>query len=293
MLTGLGIEIELPRVDQQLTERELLDIIDRFDGVIAGDDHFTASVLEKGTRLKVIAKWGIGLDAIDLEFARKRGIKVFNTPDVFGDEVADVVMGYIVMLSRQLHKLDASVRCGQWSQIQGRSLKGKQLGIIGMGSIGRAVVPRALAAGMTVCGYDVRQIPAEFAGRTGVRPMLLDELLQTSDFISLNCNLTKDNRHLLGAPQFAKIKVGVSIINTSRGPLIDEAALCDALEAGRVAGAALDVFETEPLPPDAPLRKFSNCIFGTHNGSNTLEAVMRVNELAIHNLLKGLGITAE
>lgn len=286
-----GIEIELPYMVQQLTEPELLEMIDRFDGVIAGDDHFTAKVLRKGSRLKVIAKWGIGLDAIDLEAAERLGIKIFNTSDVFADEVADVVMGYIILLSRKLHKLDESVRNNGWLQIQGRSLRGKQLGVIGIGSIGKAVVCRAKAAGMDVTGYDIKEIPAVFIEKTGLRPLGLDVLLQTSDFISLNCNLTKDNHHMLGVREFEMVKDGIYIVNTSRGPLIDEAALFDALSTGKVAGAALDVFEREPLPSDSPLREFDNCIFGTHNSSNTIEAVLRVNQMAIQNLFKGLGIS--
>ena len=283
-----GIEIELPHVVQKLSESQLLEIIDRFDGVIAGDDEFTARVLEKGKRLKVITKWGVGMDAIDLEAAKRLGIRVYNTPDVFSDEVADVVMGYIILLARQLHKLDQSVRNGGWMKIQGVSLRGKTLGVIGVGSIGRAVVRRAVATGMSVVGYDIAPIPALFVRETGLRPVEFEELLQTSDFISLNCSLTSSNWHMLGPREFALVKTGVYIVNTSRGALIDESSLIKALREGKVAGAALDVFEEEPLSLNSPLRQFENCIFGAHNSSNTHEAVMRVNELAIRNLLEGL-----
>ena len=282
------IEVEVPPLLQQLNEAELLEIIDRFDGVIAGDDFFTAKVLEKGKRLKIVAKWGIGLDAIDLEAAKKLGILVRNTPDVFADEVADVVLGYIVLLARGLHKLDQSVRNGGWLKIQGRSLRGKTLGVIGVGSIGQAVVQRGVALGMSVVGYDVASIPESFVQETGMTQESLELLLQVSDFISLNCNLTTSNYHLLGEKQFDLMKEGVCLINTARGPLIDETTLVKALTAGKVAGAALDVFEAEPLLMESPLRQFDNCIFGTHNASNTLEAVMRVNEMAIKNLLTGL-----
>lgn len=283
-----GIEIELPHVVQKLSESQLLEIVDRFDGVIAGDDEFTARVLEKGKRLKVITKWGVGMDAIDLEAAKRLGIRVYNTPDVFSDEVADVVMGYIILLARQLHKLDQSVRNGGWMKIQGVSLRGKTLGVIGVGCIGRAVVRRAVATGMSVVGYDIAPIPALFVRETGLRPVEFEELLQTSDFISLNCSLTSSNWHMLGPREFALVKTGVYIVNTSRGALIGEAALGKALREGKVAGAALDVFEEEPLPSNSPLRQFDNCIFGTHNSSNAYEAVMRVNELAIRNLLNVL-----
>ena len=282
------IEIEVPPVVQQLTEDELLQIIDRFDGVIAGDDPFTSRVLESGKRLKVVARWGVGVDAVDMEAARRLGISVTNTPDVFSDEVADVVMGYIVLLARQLHTLDRSVRSGGWRKFRGVSLSGKSLGVIGVGGVGRAVVRRAIAAGMVPLGYDIVPVSTSFAADTGLRAVDLEELLGASDFISLNCNLTPANRHMLGRRQFSRMKHGAYIINAARGALIDEGALVQALGEGRVAGAALDVFEEEPLPPHSPLRSFDDCIFGTHNASNTQEAVQRVNELAVQNLLEGL-----
>ena len=283
-----GIEIELPHVTQKLNESELLEIIDQFDGVIAGDDEFTAMVLEKGKRLKVVAKWGVGIDGIDLEAARRLGIQVYNTPNVFNDEVADIVMGYIILLARQLHKIDQSVHEGKWLKVRGISLAGKTLGIIGMGSIGRSVARRAVSAGMNLIGYDIATIDNTFIKETGIHMETLDELLQNSDFITLNCNLTASNCNMIGQREFALMKTGAFIINTARGPLINEEALVQALRDGKVAGAALDVFKDEPLSIDNPLRDFDNCIFGSHNSSNTYEAVIRTNELALHNLLEGL-----
>lgn len=286
------IEIDLPAVNQQLNAPELLGIIDRYDGVIAGDDEFNEEVLEKAVRLKIIARWGVGVDAVDLAAAERLGIQVVNTPNVFSDEVADIVMGYLILLSRQLHKLDRSVRNGGWTKIRGTSLRGKTLGVIGMGSIGRAVAHRGVASGMSILGHDVAPIPDSFVRETGSRLVDLQELISESDFISLNCNLTASNRHMLGELEFTSMKTGVYLVNTARGPLIDELALAKALHDGRVAGAALDVFETEPLPLESPLRQFDSCIFGTHNSSNTSEAVMRVNEIAIRNLLDGLAVAA-
>lgn len=173
-------------------------------------------------------------------------------------------------------------------KVQGMSLRGKTLGVIGVGSIGQAVARRALAAGMSLLGSDVVPVPTSFIEKTGLQLVDLRKLLQAADFISLNCNLTQANRHMLGPREFSMMKTGVCIVNTARGPLIEEAALVQALQEGRVAGAALDVFEQEPLPADSPLRRLDNCIFGTHNSSNTTEAVMRVNEIAIRNLLEGL-----
>jgi D-3-phosphoglycerate dehydrogenase len=288
LLARHRVEVELPEFEQQLREADLLQIIDRFDGVIAGDDEFTTRVLEKGKRLRTIAKWGVGIDAIDVEAARRLGIHISNTPNAFADEVADVVMGYVILLARQLHRMDAAVRDGRWVKIQGTSLRGKTLGVIGVGSIGRAVVQRAAAAGMVVLGHDQVPPPATFVQQTGLRLVSWEQLLPAVEFLSLNCNLTPANRHLLDDQAFARMKRGVYLVNTARGSLIDEAALAAALRAGKVAGAALDVFESEPLPPESPLRQFDQCIFGTHNSSNTLEAVLRVNELALQNLLAGL-----
>jgi D-3-phosphoglycerate dehydrogenase len=289
-LAEKGVEVEVPPVVQQLSEAELLEIIDRFHGVIAGDDPFTAKVLEKGRKLKIVAKWGIGMDAIDLKAAERLGIPVKNTPDVFADEVGDVALGYIILLARQLHKMDLSVRGGGWQQIPGMTLRGKTLGVIGVGSIGQGIVRRGVAVGMSVLGYDVREIPESVQQETGVQPVGLEELLQRADFVTLSCNLTPDNYHLLSYPQFEMMKNGVYVVNVARGPLIDEAALVAALASGKVAGAALDVFEEEPLPGESRLREFDQCIFGTHNGSHTRDAVLRVNELAINNLLAGLGV---
>jgi D-3-phosphoglycerate dehydrogenase / 2-oxoglutarate reductase len=286
------ISIETPPITQNLVESDLLRIIDRFDGVIAGDDEFTAAVLMHAKKLKVISKWGIGIDGIDLSEAVSRGIIVKNTPGVFSDEVADVVIGYLILLSRHLHTIDRRVRSGEWNatQLPGISLPGKTFGVIGLGNIGREVCRRAAALRMNVIGYDIYSPPQQFLQETGTRMVNLEELISSSDFISLNCNLTMENRHLLNSEMFLKMKPGVFIINTSRGGLIDEIALADALRKGIVAGAALDVFEQEPLPDTSPLRTFNSCIFGCHNSSNTKEALERVNEMAIKNLIDNLPV---
>ena len=289
-LAAKDIELDVPEMVQQLTESELLDIVAQFDGIIAGDDHFTAKVLEKAEKLKILAKWGIGTDSIDKEAAKRLNIPVVNTPNVFADEVSDVALGYILMLARQLHRLDRSVRDDGWLQVPGTTLRGKTLGVIGVGSIGRGAVVRGNAVGMKVLGYDIMPIAKSIQEEFNVTQVKLDQLFAESDFIVLCCNLTSENHHLLSDRAFGLMKDGVRIINVARGPLIDEQALVKALQSGKVAGAALDVFEVEPLPIDSPLREFDQCIFGTHNGSHTKEAVLKVNEIAIDNLLKGLGI---
>ena len=285
-----GIEVEAPPVEQQLSEPYLIENIARFDGVIAGDDHFTARVFEHAQRLRVIAKWGIGVDNIDLAAARSRGVKVLNTPGQLSGEVAEVVIGYLILLARRLHEIDNAVHAGDWRQIRGTSLAGKTLGIVGLGAIGKAVASRALAFEMKVLAYDPYATSTEVPGVSFVD---LSQLIADSHFVSLNCSLTPETRHLIGAPAFAGMRRGAYLVNTSRGALIDEQAMVQALEDGVLAGAALDVFEQEPLPADSPLRRFGQCIFGAHNSSNTQEAVDRINELAVQNLLVALLDEAE
>jgi len=289
MFDAAGIAVDMPNLVQQLSEEELLEIIGEYDGMIAGDDPVTARVLAQAERIQIISKWGVGTDNVDLEAALAFGIPVKNMPGSFGSEVADVTIGYLIMLARQLHKIDSAVRDGQWPKIQGRSLSGKTLGILGLGSIGFSVARRALAMDMHVVGYDVMEGAHARAKASGVEVGDLGAVLGQSDFLALCCPLTDDTRHVINRRTLGLMKQGVSIINTARGALIDESALVKALQSGKVRSAALDVFEEEPLPLLSTLRRFDQVIFGAHNSSNTLEGTLRVNELAIQHLFDGLG----
>jgi phosphoglycerate dehydrogenase-like enzyme len=292
-LRDLGIEVEIPPVVQQISRDELLRILPTFDGIIAGDDPLDADVLAAAAgRLKVVSRWGVGLDSVDLVAAERLGILVTNTPAAFADEVADVALGYLILLTRRLHLVDAGVRAGDWPKLQGRSVAGRTLGLVGLGAIGRAMARRGMALGMRVVGNDPSDAASEAASALGVVPMTLGDVISRSDVLSLHCPMTPENRHLLSRERLALLPPGALVINTARGPLIDEAALVDALRSGAVAGAALDVFEEEPLPAASPLRSLPNVILGTHNASNTAEAVARVNRLAIENLLAGLAVPA-
>ena len=290
-LSAAGLECDLPPVVQALSETELLAIIDRYDGMVAGDDQITEAVLEKGAaaRLKVISKWGVGVDGIDLAAAKRLGVTVTNCPGAFDAEVADVCVGHLVLLARGLHIVDAKVREGTWHKVLGTSLNGATLGIVGLGGIGRALAKRAIAMEMTVLGSDPSPASRDAAAALGVHVVEVDELLRSVDYLSLNCPLTADNRHLLNRTSLSQVKPGLRIVNTGRGPLIDEEALVEALQDGRVAGASLDVFEVEPLPLDSPLRTLPNVILGSHNGSNTAEASARTSRTAVDNLLRELG----
>jgi D-3-phosphoglycerate dehydrogenase len=282
------IDVDVPRYKgQQMEEEDLLPILGRYDGILAGDDHLTRSVLESAVpRLKVISKWGIGVDGIDLDAADEMGIAVFNTPGVFGEELADYAMGFIHLLARRQHEVNARVKAGAWHKVQGVSLAGKTLGVIGLGSSGRALVKRGIASSMEVIGSDVVDIGVV----PGCEVVDLPELIERADILSLHVPANAQTRHLINSDTLASMKSGAWLINTSRGSLIDQQALVKALDESHLGGAALDVFESEPVSPDSPLLRFDNVIVGSHNGSNTAEAVERTTWLAVENLLIGLGM---
>jgi D-3-phosphoglycerate dehydrogenase len=285
-LTSRGIEVEIPPVTQHVSRADLERLLPISDGIIAGDEPLDRALLTSAaSRLRVISRWGVGIDNVDLEAARELGIEVRNTPAVFAEEVADVAIGYMIMLARRLHSIDAGVRAGEWPKPQGVSLAGRTLGVVGLGSIGRAVAKRGLAMGMTVVGIDPMPQAEATAAELGVQLLGLDEVFAAADVLSLNLPMSPENRHLVNEARLGAMKPGSFLVNTARGPLVDEAALVEALESGHLAGAALDVFETEPLPAESRLRGLSNVILGSHNASNTIEAVRRVNRLAIDNLL--------
>lgn len=283
-----GIEIVLPDVVQQPTEEELIATIGDFDGMIAGDDPLTARVLEHARRMRIISKWGVGTDGIDKQAAREHGIQVTNTPGVFGAEVAEVALAYLVMLTRQLHTIDASVKAGRWFKHEGRSLNGKIMGIAGFGNIGQAVARRAQGFGMTAVAHDVAEAARPPAADLGVELVDRDELFRRSRALVLCCSLTPETHHMVDARTLGLMPRGAYLVNVARGPLVDEAALVEALRSGQLQAAGLDVFEHEPLPADSPLREFDQCVFGSHNGSNSKEGVLRASERAVANLFAGL-----
>jgi D-3-phosphoglycerate dehydrogenase / 2-oxoglutarate reductase len=283
------ISLIVPQVNERLSEEELLAIIEDIDGVIGGDDRFTAKVFECARRLKVISKWGTGIDSIDQEAATRSGVSVRNTPGAFTDPVADTVMAYILSFARKIPWMDRDIKEGQWSKIKGVSLQECTLGVIGVGDIGKAVVRRATAFGMRIIGCDIVRIDAEFIDDTGLEMMNKQQLLAEADFISLNCVLNESSFHIMDEHAFKAAKKTAYLVNTARGPLVDESALAQALQGCQIAGAALDVFEDEPLPIDSPLRRMDNCLLAPHNSNSSPEAWQRVHENTLRNLLEGLG----
>jgi D-3-phosphoglycerate dehydrogenase len=285
IFTDKDIELVIPPVNERLSEAELLPWVGDIDGAICGDDRFTERVLAAAPRLKVISKWGTGIDSIDRDACWRRGIAVCNTPGAFSEPVADTVLGYILCFARRLVELDRDVRAGHWRKLPSVALRECILGVIGVGNVGKTVVRRARAFGMGVLGNDIVDMPPEFLEETGIEMLAKDKLLREADFISLNCDLNPTSFHLLSDREFGLMKATACVINTARGPLIDEPALVNALLEKRLAGAALDVFEVEPLPEDSPLRAMGNVFLGTHNANSSAEAWERVHLSTIRNLL--------
>jgi len=282
-------ELVVPEVHERLSEQELLGLVGDIDGVIAGDDRFSAKVLEKAVpRLKVISKWGTGIDAFDLEACRRLGIAVRNTPGAFTEPVADSVMGYVLCFARRLPWMNEQMKAGIWDKIPGKALHESVLGIIGLGNIGRAVAKRARGFGMRTLANDIIEIPQSVIEETGVQMVGRDELLRESDFVSVNCDLNPTSIHLMDDEAFELMKEGGIVINMARGPIIDEVALIRALHDRTIGGAALDVFEHEPLAQDSPLKTMPNVMLAPHNSNSSPGAWLRVHENTIHNLFEVL-----
>jgi len=290
-LEAAGIEIVIVPVRERLSESELLEVVETIDGAICGDDQFTEKVMRAAPRLKVISKWGTGIDSIDTRAAAQLGIRVCNTPNAFTDAVADTALGYILNFARGLLSMDRDVRRGLWTKPDLISLGECTLGVIGVGNIGKAVVRRARAFGTRVIGTDPVAVDSSFLAETGLEMASLRELLEEADFVSVHCDLNPTSLHLIGRNELAAMKSSAYLINTARGPIIDEAALVGALREKSIAGAALDVFEVEPLPADSVLREFPNCLLATHNANNSRQVVKRVHESTIINLLNALQAT--
>ncbi|OBA58455.1 hydroxyacid dehydrogenase [Mycobacterium sp. 1100029.7] len=282
----LGYEVLAPDLAgrQQFTAAELLEYGDRLVGIIAGDDELDRTFFDGADKLKTLIRWGIGMDSVDHEAAREHGVTVRNTPGVFGQEVADSAFGYILNLVRGYIAVDAAVRRGEWPKVEGLTLAGARLGIVGFGAIGHEVAKRAKGFDMDVVAYD----PFADGAHSDVALVDLEQLLATSRFIVLACPLTPDTHHLINAERLALVRRDAYLVNVARGPVVAEQDLIAALKDGRLAGAALDVFEVEPLPLDSELRTLPNVVLGAHNGSNTREGVIRASNAAVDFLIEEL-----
>lgn len=289
-----GVDMLVPEVHERLSEEEILKFAGQFDGAVCGDDRYTERVIQACLpRLKVISKWGTGIDSIDREAAARLGVPVKNTPNAFTLPVSDSVLGYILAFARRQPWMDRAMRRGEWQKIPGRSLSECTLGVIGLGNIGKAVIRRARGFGMRILGTDIIPIAPDFIIENCVEMTSLQDLMARSDFISVNCDLNPSSYHLINAESLSWVKPGAVLINSARGPIVHEPALIAALQGGLLGGAALDVFEVEPLPLDSPLRGMDNVMLAPHNTNSSPAAWERVHWNTIRNLLQGLGIACD
>ncbi len=279
-MRAAGLQVD---VRDDITPDELPKVLPEYDGmVVRSRTKVRQPLIDVCPKLKVIVRGGVGLDTIDAEYARSKGITVMNTPMASSASVAELAIGYMFMLARALYQATSSVKAEKWEKksFEGDEIGGKTLGLVGIGNIGKEVARRANALGMTVVAYDPYIKQAE-----GVKLVTLDELLVTSDYISLHLPKTKESAAMISKDQFAKMKNGVRIVNCARGGIIDEAALYDALTNGKVAGAALDVYAEEP-PTDWKLEKLPNVIGSPHIGAATHEAQGRVGAEVADKLIE-------
>jgi len=286
-----GIDLITPKVVQVLSEEELIEVVPKVDGWIIGDDPATRKVFEMGKKgkLKAAVKWGVGVDNVDFEACKEFSIPISNTPNMFGGEVADLAMAYLLGLARETSYVDREVRKGNWVKPVGISLAGKTVAVIGLGDIGKSTIKRLKGFEVIVNAYDpYSYLTSKELEINNILPFPKE--IENADFIILTCALSASSRYMINRNTLELMKPGVSIINVARGPLINEIDLIKFLETGKVKSVALDVFEIEPLPKDNELRKFDQCIFGTHNGSNTKEAVQRASLASIKLLFNFLEI---
>ena len=274
---GLTVDVR-----DDITPEQLMVELPNYEGmVVRSRTKVRKDLIDVCPNLKVILRGGAGLDTIDHEYAKEKGITVMNTPLANSKSVAELAIGYMLMMARSLYAASATMKAEKWEKkaFNGDEIGGKTLGLIGIGNIGKEVTNRALAMEMTVVAYDpyVKEM-------AGVKLVSLDELLAQSDYISLHLPKTKESANMIGKEQFAKMKNGVRIVNCARGGIVNEEALYEALTSGKVAGAALDVFNDEP-PTDWKLAKLDNVIASPHIGAATKEAQARVGAEVAEKLI--------
>ncbi|HET6438182.1 MAG TPA: phosphoglycerate dehydrogenase [Anaeromyxobacter sp.] len=283
-LEAAGCEIVPNQVGRPYLAAELKEALRGIDAIVTGTDELDAEVIASADRLKTIAKHGVGLDNIDLKAARARGIVVSAAFGAVHDSVADLTLALLLAVARGIVPAHLSTRSGQWKGFMGLELRGKTLGIVGLGRIGKEVALRAEAFGMRLAATDPRPDPA-FAAAHQVRYLSLPELLAASDAVSLHAGLEQAGRPLLGAGELALMKRGAILVNTGRGHLVDEGALAEVLREGKLLGAGLDVFQEEP-PKKSPLLGLENVVLAPHMAGDTREARRRMGEITVENVVR-------
>ena len=280
--------IDLKKTDQFLNENELIKIIKDYDGVICGDDEFSEKVLLKAKKLKVISKWGTGINSIDFNFAKKRKIKVCNTPSAFSYSVATMALAMILAYYRKIITNHNLVKKYKWPKITGETLLNKKVGVIGVGNIGKKILQMLRGFETINYGNDLKKINKNFLSKYNVKQVSKDKIFQECDIVVTASDLNKSSYHLINKKSLNKMKKNVLIVNISRGPLIDNIALINFLKKNKNSGACLDVFEKEPLNQKSKFLSLKNCILASHNAFNTSYEVEKTHLNTIKNILKFL-----
>lgn len=276
-------EIRFSTTGKPLQEEELIPLLEGCKGYIAGLDYITKNVINACPELKVISRYGVGYDRVDVNAAKSKGIVVTNTPNANSEAVGELAFALILSVARKVPYLDRCTRKGEWIRSIGVELKGKRLGIMGLGAIGKVVARCGMGFGMDVCTYDP-YVDRKYCRANHIEVLTKVDLLSTSDVISLHLPLNNMTMHILDHKAFDIMKRDVILINTSRGGIIDENAAYDALVSGKLGGLGLDVFENEP-PVNSPLFEFPNVVTTPHTGAHTKEATDNMANLAVENLI--------
>lgn len=288
LLTSQGYDVAFNNLGRKLSEEEIKNIISDYDGIIAGTETYSNLVLAKATSLKVISRIGVGIDNINLEAAEKKGIKTYKTSTTPAPAVAELVLGMMIDVSRHISKSHHSLRNGNWKKEMGRLLRGKTLGIIGLGVIGRELVKISKGFGFNILAFE-KYKDLNYARIHKVTYCDLEFLLTKSDVISIHLNLSEETKYIIDFEKIKLMKSDAILINASRGEIIDENALYNALKSNKIAGAALDVFESEPY--SGPLSKLDNVVLTPHIGAYARELRAQMEIEATENLIKGLNET--
>ena len=270
-------------IGKPLSEDDLIPLLKDCDGCIAGLDNFTAKVIESAPKLKVISRYGVGVDQVDLAAAKAKNIIVCNTPGANTQAVADLTFALLLATARKVPILDKKTRDGQWPRSNGIELYGKTLGILGLGAIGKAVAHRASGFSMKIISYDP-YIDREYAESNNITSADFDTVIAEADFLSLHCPLATETKHIISADVMKSMKKGTFIINTARGGLIDEDAAYEFLKSGHLGGMGLDVYEIEP-PTKSPLFELENVVLAPHTASHTAEAIEAMASMSVQNLI--------
>lgn len=262
-----------------LSETQMIEELRGIDAVVAATDQYTASIFEASPQLKLVARCGVGIDSVSLDAATEAGVIITNVPDAMTDAVADFCFGLILASVRQICDGAKCMREGGWTDFRGFELAGKVLGLVGFGKIGQSVMRRAIGFGLSIIAHDPGYAdPKRREWFPNVEFVSLDELFQRSNIVSLHAPNQPDTFHLVNATRLAMMRRDAVLVNTSRGNLIDEAALIDALQRGSIGGAAIDVYQKEPLPADDPLRNTPRLLLTPHNAFNSIEAAVRMSD---------------